>query len=146
MARAKNKFTLTQTFELFDAKIKERWLEERQKERVKSQEEYWERRQDERREWQQRYEEHLESDYWKKIRSLVLARDKEMCQGCLSNLAQHVHHLTYERMGRELAIDLVSLCVECHERAHKLPFVDLTRIIEPKRAEEDEHHDTEIPF
>ena len=29
-----------------------------------------------------------------------------------------VHHLSYERVGRELPEDLVALCPGCHRRAH----------------------------
>ncbi len=31
----------------------------------------------------------------------------------------YCHHLTYERIGQELASDLVALCTACHDRAHR---------------------------
>lgn len=36
----------------------------------------------------------------------------------LSTLNMQVHHLTYERLGKETFSDLVVICDECHERLH----------------------------
>lgn len=64
------------------------------------------------------YEAHLQSETWRQMRQLVIQRDGGLCQGCLQAPGQHVHHLTYDRVGRELAFDLILLCEACHERAH----------------------------
>lgn len=61
------------------------------------------------------YADYLQSPHWKALRARVLRRDDGICQGCLVNRATEVHHLTYERRGREMAFDLVSLCRTCHE-------------------------------
>ena len=38
--------------------------------------------------------------------------------GC-TNEAKEVHHLTYERLGKEWLDDLQALCRKCHEQKHK---------------------------
>ena len=120
-AQSIRKFPLTQKFELFDESKKDKWLDEiRQKfNREKEQQDH---------EWRQRYERHLESEYWKRIRRLVMDRDRSICQGCLIVSADHVHHLTYERLGEELAIDLISVCWECHGKLHGLEKVNLSAL------------------
>lgn len=68
--------------------------------------------------FQRRRVAHMASAAWSKTRARTLKRDGYLCQGCLSVEASQVHHLTYERLGNELFIDLVSLCRTCHERVH----------------------------
>ncbi len=77
-----------------------------------------------RREWRSRYEQHLRSDKWREICRLVKRRDRGICQECLESVGEHVHHLTYERMGDELLSDLVLLCRGCHEEIHPHMTVD----------------------
>lgn len=69
-------------------------------------------------EWWGRYNEYLESEKWKRKRAIILDRDKRICQGCLTNPATCVHHLTYDHVFNELAFELISLCFDCHEKAH----------------------------
>lgn len=61
---------------------------------------------------------YLLSDAWKEKRLAVLKRDRYICQGCLSEKATDVHHLTYEHIGNELLWELISVCRDCHNRAH----------------------------
>jgi hypothetical protein len=70
------------------------------------------------REWRSRYENHLRSDKWRELCRRVRERDRGMCQECLQQPGDHVHHKTYERMGDELLSDLVLLCRDCHEEIH----------------------------
>lgn len=87
---------------------------------------YWERISNERRsEWESKnaqwwdgYNEYLLSDKWKARREAVLKRDGYVCQGCLHNQASEVHHLTYDHVFNELAFELISLCFDCHKKAH----------------------------
>lgn len=65
------------------------------------------------------YQKYLDSDEWHEIREKVLQRDNYTCQGCLLRRATCVHHLTYENIKDELCYQLVSLCKECHEKAHR---------------------------
>lgn len=62
----------------------------------------------------------LQSAKWKKIRDLALKRDNYMCQKCLSEKADDVHHLTYENFENEKLSDLISLCRACHKKEHQV--------------------------
>ena len=95
------------------------------------------------------YREYLKSDEWKRKRAAVMQRAMQSfmpaspvirctvdgygrviksialehlptCEndGC-TNEAVHVHHLTYERIGKEWLEDLQALCRKCHEQKHK---------------------------
>jgi 5-methylcytosine-specific restriction endonuclease McrA len=67
----------------------------------------------------QAYAEYLQSDVWREKRHQALERDEWTCQGCLERPATQVHHLTYDHVGAELLFELVSVCDDCHERAHE---------------------------
>lgn len=57
----------------------------------------------------------------RKAREAAIGRAGGACEGCGSVLAPdsfHVHHITYERRGREAPEDLRVLCLSCHEREH----------------------------
>ena len=69
-------------------------------------------------EWWTLYREYMSGEAWASLRLTVLARDKNTCQGCLTERATEVHHRTYENFGREFAFELVSLCRTCHGRFH----------------------------
>jgi 5-methylcytosine-specific restriction endonuclease McrA len=69
-------------------------------------------------EWWIRYNEYLETPEWAARRDAVLRRDNYLCRGCRINRAVQVHHLTYDRVGREPLFDLVSVCLACHESIH----------------------------
>jgi 5-methylcytosine-specific restriction endonuclease McrA len=60
------------------------------------------------------YKIYLNSPAWRSLRLKILARDRYICQLCGKRKATEVHHLTYERIGRELENDLISLCSICH--------------------------------
>lgn len=81
------------------------------------------RRQYRRRSWWQWYNSYLASPEWYARRLAVLKRDGNRCRAssagrtCNANASQ-VHHLTYERVGREPLDDLVAVCDECHEKLH----------------------------
>jgi len=67
----------------------------------------------------------LNSDYWKVVRRIIIARDRE-CKMCGSKLYLEVHHLKYyvngeSIRGKELNhLDcLVLLCANCHKNIHK---------------------------
>ena len=58
---------------------------------------------------------------WKRIRKLVLERDRFTCRHC-GEVATDVHHRTYDRFGDERLSDLESLCRDCNlaEREHRI--------------------------
>lgn len=61
------------------------------------------------------YKEYLESEIWKANRVKALQRAGRRCAVCGSRGQLHVHHNTYENLGRELPEDLCVLCSRCHE-------------------------------
>jgi 5-methylcytosine-specific restriction endonuclease McrA len=67
------------------------------------------------------YDEHIKSIDWLNIRQRILQRDKNLCQACLINDAQEVHHLTYQNLGNEFMFELISVCKPCHDRIHNKP-------------------------
>lgn len=67
----------------------------------------------------QRYKNALNSSHWKSIRQKVLERDNHTCQACLDAKASDVHHLHYQNLGSETALELVSVCRPCHDKIHE---------------------------
>ena len=68
------------------------------------------------------YREYLQSDAWKAKRRLVLEFLGSRCVKCgisLSETTANIHHLTYERVKKELVTDLIPLCKTCHKDEHK---------------------------
>jgi hypothetical protein len=69
------------------------------------------------------YAEYLRSPHWRTIRAEALRRAEHRCQApdCPGTSGRlHVHHLTYERLGKELPDDLQVLCSDCHRYEHGL--------------------------
>jgi len=67
------------------------------------------------------YKRHIASANWKKTRDQKLAEAHYRCEKCgISKWSKplEVHHLTYDRLGRERLSDLQVLCAECHEKLH----------------------------
>ena len=65
------------------------------------------------------YADYLQSEQWKNLRGKVLRRADGVCEACGDAPAAQVHHLTYERVGREMLFDLAAVCLECHAKAHE---------------------------
>lgn len=74
------------------------------------------------------YRKYLKSKEWKSIRVEVLHRDRNRCTGCntYSNNGRglEIHHLTYKNIFNEDLEDLVTLCTECHKKAHGKHKID----------------------
>ena len=70
------------------------------------------------RQWREAYDSYLHSAEWRALRAKILKRSGGMCEGCGERRAVQVHHLTYERLGREMLFDLVAVCLRCHESIH----------------------------
>jgi len=64
------------------------------------------------------YNEYINSDKWRDRRNKILKRDGFVCQRCKAWKNLQVHHLTYDRLGFENDLDLVTLCKSCHEKLH----------------------------
>ncbi len=65
------------------------------------------------------YDDYLRSDTWRRRRAKILQRAGGVCEGCLSNPAEEVHHLTYEHLFEEFAWELRAVCAPCHCRLHQ---------------------------
>lgn len=61
---------------------------------------------------------YLISPEWHAKRELINKRDNNICQKCFVKPSEDVHHLTYENLGNEKLIDLLSICRECHMEIH----------------------------
>ena len=65
------------------------------------------------------YSDYLKSDKWINFRSRVFAKRGFKCESCSSKKNMQLHHLTYENVGNEHDEDVMILCQQCHEKAHK---------------------------
>jgi hypothetical protein len=77
-------------------------------------------RADELEDWRRDADAYKRSARWQLLRSKVLKRAANVCEGCGDRRAVEVHHLTYERWRREMLFDLVALCSACHGSIHGL--------------------------
>jgi len=66
-----------------------------------------------------KYKDYLKSDAWKRKRDSNTKFWNNRCALCNGDDGLEVHHRTYNRIGRELTTDLITLCRSCHERHHK---------------------------
>lgn len=65
------------------------------------------------------YGSYLGSDHWKNIRrSYSLAWPDCRCLGCGSS-DYSLHHICYDRLGREFLYDMIPLCQTCHDLVHR---------------------------
>lgn len=66
------------------------------------------------------YQEYVESSHWQKKKKEFKSSSyyQGCCWVCGKKKYLHVHHITYENIGRELLCDLLELCSDCHNRLH----------------------------
>lgn len=68
------------------------------------------------------YSAYIASPLWRKRRTRFFASRERACEICEADQGPMiVHHLFYDRLGREWDSDLVMLCDGCHRLAHKWP-------------------------
>ncbi len=108
-----------------DDKIESMWRDRRselyEEWRDKRRREYEKQEENERKDRQEKYAAYLKSPQWAALRKKVLDRDKNVCQGCgktCTPFVLEIHHLTYERIFREMLFDLVAVCHTCHDKIH----------------------------
>lgn len=70
-----------------------------------------------RKEW---YRSYLRSSHWRAVRLQAVQRAGHRCEECGVRGRLEVHHLTYERLGRERDTDIAALCPACHRKEHGL--------------------------
>ena len=88
------------------------------------QEQYEKKQQQQSVDWFRKHTTYLQSPEWAERRANVLRRDGYICQACLQNPANQVHHLSYDHWGHEPLFDLTSVCKPCH---NKLTAMDRNR-------------------
>lgn len=64
------------------------------------------------------YEQYLRSEVWSRRVCDCRRRYNGRCAVCTSEHELHVHHRTYDRLGREDPRDLTLLCSDCHGLVH----------------------------
>lgn len=62
----------------------------------------------------QSYQKYLATPAWRNRRNRSLKLASYRCQKCAAGRGLQVHHLTYDRIGREWDSDLEVLCESCH--------------------------------
>jgi len=73
--------------------------------------------------WDKLYKAYLDSQAWHERRKKVFEIKGEECRlqfdGCDGD-ARHVHHKSYENLGREPLWDLEPVCENCHDKFHEV--------------------------
>ena len=64
------------------------------------------------------YSDYLNTPHWQATRRRKLDTVGNQCEKCGRPGMVDVHHLTYERVGKERMSDLQVLCPLCHVKAH----------------------------
>lgn len=67
------------------------------------------------------YTAYLKSKHWRLFKKTFKASkySKKRCYICHKEKSIHLHHLTYERIGKEKLTDVIELCRCCHRNVHK---------------------------
>jgi 5-methylcytosine-specific restriction endonuclease McrA len=61
----------------------------------------------------------LDAEKYDRLKIQILKRDGWKCQHCGSSTNLQVHHLVFRsRLGPDASNNLITLCVNCHRRAH----------------------------
>ena len=76
---------------------------------------------------------YFNSEVWREKRMQRLKLDGFQCQMCGTAKNLRVHHITYENFGHEAMEDLITLCDNCHSKAHAKDLQELNRD-NPKEA------------
>lgn len=66
------------------------------------------------------YGDYLRSSAWRALRRRYAEERPWLCHICGAEQGLHLHHRTYERVGREELDDLMPLCAGCHDLVHDL--------------------------
>ena len=66
---------------------------------------------------QRNYKSYLGSPRWKEKRDIIMKKSGGKCRVCGAP-ATEVHHVNYQRRGKERLTDLTALCRDCHQLYH----------------------------
>jgi 5-methylcytosine-specific restriction endonuclease McrA len=73
----------------------------------------------------EQYDNYLATPHWQAFRKQAFAEQRKnsghnYCNRCLISAGTlHVHHLTYERLGKESVEDVEIVCRDCHHKEHE---------------------------
>ena len=65
------------------------------------------------------YYKYIKSEDWRKVRNKYISKHK-VCECCLYNKPQCVHHEWYDKLWKEKSKNLRALCNDCHKKIHKI--------------------------
>ncbi len=63
------------------------------------------------------YRDYIHSPQWRANRKAFLKRSNGICERCKKYKATEVHHLNYDRLGKERLTDCEAVCDGCHPKA-----------------------------
>jgi 5-methylcytosine-specific restriction endonuclease McrA len=63
------------------------------------------------------YSDYIQSEAWQRKKAVIIEKRGYKCERCGSVDRLTLHHMTYDRLGCELDVDLRLLCVRCHKIA-----------------------------
>jgi hypothetical protein len=65
------------------------------------------------------YKQYLKTKHWQDFKTSVYKNGKSRrCAICGSYYGLNTHHISYKRIGKEHASDIVVLCGDCHSKYH----------------------------
>ncbi len=64
------------------------------------------------------YKDYLNSEHWNSVKNEYFNKNPYRCYFCGSKYFLNLHHITYDRLGKEDLSDLVYLCKRCHKYTH----------------------------
>lgn len=67
-----------------------------------------------------KYQKYINSTKWERRKVSYYAHHPKVCRACAATELIHLHHHTYDRLGKEADDDMVPLCESCHELVHNL--------------------------
>lgn len=69
--------------------------------------------------WELEKADYYSSNYWRNhIRTRIISRDHNLCQGCLNAPVSDIHHRSYDNWRNEWMWELIGLCRPCHADWH----------------------------
>jgi len=69
-------------------------------------------------EWWELYTDYLKSEEWNSKRESRLIIDNNRCFICNSDFPLQIHHMHYKNVGDEFMEDLITVCINCHQKLH----------------------------
>lgn len=69
-------------------------------------------------EWWELYTAYLKSEEWLLKREYRMNIDNNRCYVCNSDYILQVHHMHYKNVGDEFMEDLITVCINCHQKLH----------------------------